>query len=200
MCQINMVETSLPGDLLQPFSITTRPWLDILIDFIDDLPLSNHFSVIFRVVDISTKFSHFFPLSHPYSASQVAEIFFTGVFRLHGLPKSIISDRDAMFTSIFWRELFTRQGTKLAMSSSYYPQFDGQSETVKALESYLRCHIGNMTKSCHKWLSMAEWCYNTIVHSTTKISPFKALYGFPPPKLAIYVPGTSNNVEVGQKL
>lgn len=87
------------------------------------------------------------------------------------------------------------------MSSAYHPQSDGQSEIViKAFESYLHCYIGNKPKSWHKWLSMVECCYNTTVHSATKISSFEALYGFPPPKLASYVPGTSNNIEVDQQL
>ena len=77
------------------------------------------------VVDRLTKFVHFIPLSHPYSAAKVATLFIQHVFKLHGMPVSIVSDRDPIFTSTFWGELFKKQGVELSMSSSYHPQSDG---------------------------------------------------------------------------
>ena len=79
------------------------------------------------VVDRLTKFAHFFAISSNYSASQVADLFFREVFRLHGIPKTIVSDRDSKFTNAFWKELFRLVGTKLATSTSYHPQSDGQT-------------------------------------------------------------------------
>ena len=95
------------------------------MDFVTVLPKSQGFEVIFVVVDRLTKIVHFMPLSHPFTTTKVALVFMKGVFKLHGLPRTIVSDRDATFTSAFWRELFKLQGTKLAMSSTYHPQSNG---------------------------------------------------------------------------
>jgi len=108
------------------------------MDFIKGLPPSNCKSTIFVVVDRLSKSAHFLALSHPYTAKMVAEKFVEGVVKLHGMPKSIISDRDPIFISHFWREFFKMSGTTLHMSSAYHPQTDGQSEVVnKCVEQYL---------------------------------------------------------------
>lgn len=91
------------------------------MDFVTDIPKSQGFEAIFVVVDRLTKFVHFMPLSHPFTAAKVVLVFMKGVFKLHGLPRTIVSDRDATFTTAFWRELFRLQWTKLAMSSAYHP-------------------------------------------------------------------------------
>lgn len=201
VCQVNKSDNAFPAGLLQPLPIPQTPWLDIAMDFIEGLPPSNGRTVIFTVVDRLTKFDHFFSLSHPYTAARVAEVFFSGVFKLHGLPRTIVSDRDVVFTSLFWQELFKAQGTTLAMSSAYHPQSDGQAETLnKAVEAYLRAYSGSKPKSWSTWLPMAEWHYNTSVHSSTGISPFQALYGMPPPRLLSYVAGTTANEAVDQHL
>lgn len=98
---MNKHETVLPARLLQPLPVPQSHWLDIAMDFIVGLPSSNGLTVILTVVDRLTKFGHFFSLAHPYTACKVVEVFFTGVFKLHGLPKTIVSDRDAIFTSLF---------------------------------------------------------------------------------------------------
>ncbi|XP_042972693.1 uncharacterized protein LOC122304485 [Carya illinoinensis] len=130
-----------------PLSIPESPWLDISMDFIKGLPLSNEVSVVFSVVDRLTKFAHFFSLSHPYTTAKVAQVFFNGVFKLHGLPRSIVSDRDTVFTSAFWKQPFQLQGVSLDFSSSYHPQSDGQKEALnKCLEGYLRCYCSQIPK------------------------------------------------------
>lgn len=91
------------------------------MDFIDGLPTSGHANCIMVVVDKLSKFAHFVPLHHPYTAPKVAQAFLDNVFRLHGLPTHIISDRDPVFTSSFWRELFRLAQVTLAMSSAYHP-------------------------------------------------------------------------------
>lgn len=105
-CQVNKYETILLAGLLQPLSVPQQPWLDISMDFIDGLLISSHMSMIFTVVDKLTKSNNFFSLSHPYLACQVVEVFFNGVFKLHELQKIIVSDRDLVFTSSFWKGLF----------------------------------------------------------------------------------------------
>ena len=122
------------------------------MDFIEGLPSSNGYTVIMVVVDRLTKYAHFVPLKYPFTAVIVAKAFVNNVVCLHAIPTSIISDRDKVFISLFWRTLFQLQGTKLCMSSSYHPQSDGQTEVVnRTLEQYLRCFAGD--QPC-KWL---EW-------------------------------------------
>jgi hypothetical protein len=180
VCQENKHETTHPAGLLQPLPIPTRAWSDISMDFIEGLPSSQGLSVILVVVDRFTKYGHFLPLSHPYTAAKVAQNFLVNVLKLHGMPKTIVTDRDPVFTSSFWRELFKLQGITLALSSAYHPQSDGQTEALnKCLETYLRCYAGAKPKEWSNWLPMAEWWYNTNHHSSTGYTPFEALYGYP---------------------
>uniref|UniRef100_A0A2N9HH28 Reverse transcriptase n=1 Tax=Fagus sylvatica TaxID=28930 RepID=A0A2N9HH28_FAGSY len=152
-CQRLKHETSKPAGLLQPLAIPPRPWHSISMDFVEGLPTSSKQNVIFVIVDRFTKYVHFIPLSHPYTASKVAALFLQHVFKLHGLPSSIVSDRDTAFTSLFWEELFRRQGVDLAMSSSYHPQSDGQTEVVnKSLEHYLRAFAADKPSLWVEWL------------------------------------------------
>lgn len=95
------------------------------IDFIEGLPKSDTFSVIMVVVDRFTKYAHFFPLKHPFSTRSVALVFFDNVVKLHGVPHIIVSDRDKVVTTTFWKDLFSLLGTKLLMSSTYHPQTAG---------------------------------------------------------------------------
>jgi hypothetical protein len=105
-------------------------WADISIDFIEGLPKVADKSVILTVVDRFSKYAHFIPLGHPYTAASVARAFFDGIVRLHGFPTSIVSDRDPVFTGHVWRDLFSMAGIKLRMSTAFHPQTDGQSEVV----------------------------------------------------------------------
>lgn len=98
------------------------------MDFIDGLPKSWGKSTLFIVVDRFSKYAHFIPLAHPYTAVCVAQIFFEQIVSLHGIPETITCDRDVVFTSTFWKELFRLNDTKLQFSSAYHPQTDGQTE------------------------------------------------------------------------
>lgn len=102
--------------------------------------MSKGYSVIMMVIDKFNKYSHFVPLSHPYTAVNIAQQFIDHILKLHGIPQSMVSDRDAVFTSLFWKEIFRLSGTQLLMSSAYQPQTDGQTTAMnKWLEGYLRC-------------------------------------------------------------
>ena len=112
------------------------------------------------------------------------------------MPTVIVSNRDAIFTSIFWSKLFRLQGTKLAMSTAYHPQTDGQTMVVnRNLEQYLRAFSYDKPTKWVAWLTMAEFWFNTNFHTATKFTPFEALYGFPPPRMVDYIPRTTR-VEV----
>lgn len=112
------------------------------------------------VVDRLSKYGHFTPLKHPYTAAQVAQTFFKVIFKLHGIPSSIVCDKDPVITGIFWCELFHLHGTKFNFSSAYHPQIDGQTEVVnRTIEMYLRCFTSSSPKQWAKWLPWVEYCY-----------------------------------------
>jgi hypothetical protein len=131
-------------------------------------------------MDKFTKYAHFVPMSHPYTALPVAQLYFNNIYKLHGLPEAIISDRDRVFTSALWQELFRLSDTKLLMSS-YHPQTDGQTERLnQCLEAFLRCSVHSCPKQWSKWLSVAEFWYNTSHQTAIGLTPFQALYGHSP--------------------
>ena len=127
--QAKHLNTHTPG-LLQPLPIPQGVWQDISLDFVEGLPKYEGFEVILVVVDRFTKYAHFFALKHPYSALTVARVLYDGVVKLHGLPQTMVSDRDKVFTSNVWTEMFKLVGVKLLFSTAYHPQMDGQTERV----------------------------------------------------------------------
>jgi hypothetical protein len=144
------------------------------------------------VVDRFSKYGHFIALGHPYSAASVAKAFFNGIIRLHGIPMSIVSDWDPIFTSNMWTELFHLTGTKLCTSSAFRPQTDGQSEvTNKIIIVYLRCLAGDRSHCWLRWLPWAEFCYNTSYQTVLKATPFEVVHGRAPPDMLPYQPGVA---------
>lgn len=181
ICQrVKTEHVSYPG-LLHPLPIPDALWKDIAMDFIEGLPHSVHKNCILVVVDRLIKYGYFLSLKHPYTFKEVVELFLQEIFRLHGLPNTIMTDKDFIFTSQFWQHLFKSMGTRLNLSTAYHPQSDGQTERLnKCLESYLRAMAFSHPKKWMNWLPLAEWWYNTNYHSALKTTPFEALYGTPP--------------------
>ena len=181
MCQQAKPErVHYPGKL-QPLKVPPESWHTISLDFIHGLPPSGRYNCILVVIDSFSKYGHFIPLRHPFTAAKIADVFVDTIYRLHGLPAAVVSDRDPIFTSTLWQGIFARVGTELCMSSSYHPQSDGQTERVnQTVECYLRCFISAHPQHWAKWLSLCELWYNTNWHSSTGKSPFEVVYGHPP--------------------
>ncbi|KAL8143073.1 hypothetical protein V2J09_016105 [Rumex salicifolius] len=129
-CQCNKSEHVRSSSLLQPLPLPSTAWSCISLDFIEALPKSKGYDTILVVVDRLSKYAHFIPLKHPFTAITIAAAFMDNVFKLHGLPLSIVSDRDKIFSSHLWKELFKAVGTRLDIRSAHHPQFDGQTERL----------------------------------------------------------------------
>ena len=201
MCQRQKPDLSAYPGLIQPLPIPERIWTEVSMDFIEKLPMSNGKSVIMVIVDRLSKYAHFMALSHPFTASQVAQVFLDGVYRLHGLPQSIVSDRDKIFISNFWKSLFSELKVKLKLSTAYHPQTDGQTEVVnRCLGCYLRCMCGDKPKEWVKWLPLAEFWYNTNFHSAIQTTPYEVVYCQTPPIHIPYVAGESKVENVDRTL
>jgi hypothetical protein len=148
--------------------------------------------VVYRL----SKYSHFFSLQHPFTVATVAQIFMDNIFKLHGMPNSIVSDRDPTFTINFWQELFNIQG-----KTSYHPHTDGNTEVVdKCLETYLRCFAYEHKNQWAQWLPLAKWWYNTSYRTTPRMTPFEAVNGQNPQSVLSYMLGVSKVEEVEKNL
>ena len=171
------------------------------MDFVEGLPKSRGKDSILVVVDRLSKYAHFLALAHPFSAVTVAHLYFEQVFKLHGLPKTKVSDRDNIFLSKFWQELFSLLKVAIHMSSTHHPQSDGQTEVVnRCLEGYLRCMTGEKPKEWVLWLPLAEWWYNSNWHSSAGVTPFEAVYGQSPSIHIPYLAGDSKVEAVDRSL
>nr|KYP46454.1 Transposon Ty3-I Gag-Pol polyprotein [Cajanus cajan] len=201
VCQQAKSATTLPAGLLQPLPIPMQIWEDLAMDFITGLPLSHGFTVILVVIDRLSKYAHFFTMKTDYTSKQVAEIFVKNVVKLHGFPKTIVSDRDKVFTSQFWQHLFKLSGTTINLTTAYHPQSDGQSEALnKCLEMYLRCFTHDSPKDWAQLLPWAEFWYNTACHNSSGMTPFKVVYGRDPPKLIKYTVDQADPVSLQEQL
>jgi Integrase zinc binding domain len=148
VCQLNKSKNKLPPGLLEPIPIPPGAWQLITMDFISGLPKSENKDVIMVVIDKFIKYAHFIVLSHPITTIEVARVFLENVYQLHGLLVKIITDRDSIFTSLFWKELFKKLEISINLSTAYHPQTDGQSERLnQCLEQYLKCMTSQKPKT-----------------------------------------------------
>lgn len=174
-CQRNKSSQQATPGLLQPLPIPDYPWQQVTMDLITQLPKSlrgNDAIAVF--VDKLTKMVHIAATKTTVTAPQLAEIFWTNVVRYHGLPSSIISDRDPRFAGNFWRALWKCLGTQLAMSTAFHPQSDGQTERAnRTLEEMLRPYVRSfLQKDWDEHLVAAEFAINAAKHASTGFTPF----------------------------
>ncbi|KAL4023074.1 hypothetical protein IC575_016822 [Cucumis melo] len=164
--------------LLQSLSIPEWKWENVPMDFITGLPRTlRGFTVIWVVVDRLTKSAHFVPCKSTYTASKWAQLYMSEIVRLHGVPVSIVSDRDARLTSKFWKGLQTAMGTRLDFSTAFHPQTDGQTERLnQVLEDMLRACALEFPGSWDSHLHLMEFAYNNSYQATIGMAPFEAWY------------------------
>ncbi|KAK1421015.1 hypothetical protein QVD17_23053 [Tagetes erecta] len=172
-------EHQKPYGKIQPLEIPKWKWEHITMDLITKLPKTTKgFDAIWVIVDRLTKSAHFLPIRESYSSEHMAEVYMKEVISRHGVPVSIVSDRDTRFTSRYWRKFQEELGTRLLISTAYHPQTDGQSErTIQTLEDMLRACIIDFGGSWDKHLPLAEFSYNNSYHSSIKMPPYEMLYG-----------------------
>ena len=192
-CQHTKYETKRLAGLLCPLPVPHRPWEDLSLDFIIGLPPYHRHTVILVVVDCFSKGTHLGMLASSHMTHAVACLFIDIMAKLHGLPRSLVSDRDPFFVSHFWQELFRLSGTQLCMSSAYHPQSDGQNEVLnRVVEQYLRAFVHQRPRTWGKLLPWVEWSHNTSWNVGTSTTPCEITFGHKSFNFPKYIIGTSN--------
>ena len=181
-CQRDKSRRHRQYGLLSPLELPYAPWQSIAMDFITDLPASEGHTELWVVIDRFTKMAHFIPLRQDQKkAEDLCRIFAREIWRLHGIPRDIVSDRDSRFTSSTWQVFLAILGVRPRMSTSFHPPTDRQTErTNQVIEAYLRSYISHEMDDWVDLLPMAEYAYNNTVTSATGMTPFYANYGWHP--------------------
>jgi hypothetical protein len=178
-CTRNKTLRQKPHGPLHPLPTPPGPWASISMDFIVELPLSDGFDAIYVCVDRFTKMAHFIPTTVHVTAEETANLYLRHVFKHHGLPKDIVSDRGPQFVSRLTTALLKLCDIQGNKSTAYHPQSDGQTERVnQILEQFLRIFCDYQQDNWNQLLPLAEFAYNNAKHSSTQVSPFFANYGF----------------------
>ena len=180
-CIIGKMTKQNSGQYL-PLPVAEYPSQEVSLDFVLGLPRTwRQQDSILVVVDRFSKMAHFLPCSKTTDASHTARLFFNEIVRLHGIPRSIVSDRNVRFTSSFWKTLWRLMGTTLQISMAFHPQTDGQTEvTNRTLGNILRCLVHENTSSWDELLPRGEFAYNTSEHRATGYSHFRVNTGLDP--------------------
>ena len=185
ICQGNAAPRHKPYGKLDPLPQPTRPWKEISMDFITQLPVSqvgaDEYNAILTIVDRYTKMAIFLPVQDTIDAAEMAELLHKEMELRYGCPSGIVSDRDSRITSKLWAEICHYSIIKRRMSTAFHPQTDGQTEILnRIVEGYLRAFTSLEQMNWAKLLPTAAYAYNNSMNHTLRISPFKALYGYDP--------------------
>ena len=181
MCQRSKTIRHKKFGLLEPIDVPMRLWNAISMDFMAGLPESLGYTKIWAIVDRFSKMAHFIPLTTEVPIKELALIFLQNIWRLHGLPESIISDRDTRFTSKFWMSLMELLQVKINMSTAFHLETDGQTERInQTLEQYIRSYCSYQQDDWASLLPLAKYAYNTSLSESSKVTPFEINYGFTP--------------------
>jgi hypothetical protein len=181
-CAHSKTDTQRPYGLLRPLEVPNRPWQAIGIDFVGPLPSSSNrngfYDMIAVIIDHLSAMVHLLPMRQNFKAKEVAELIFEGVYKLHGLPERIVSDRDSYFTSTFWSELHKLIGVELRLSTAFHPQTDGATERAnRTINTMLRQAVAPHQKDWVAKLPGIEFALNSARSETTGYSPFFLNYG-----------------------
>jgi hypothetical protein len=178
-CSQDKAEHQKPSGFLQPLENPVWKWEMITMDFVMKFPkIKGGNDAILVIVDRLTKSAHFLAIKETFDLERLAQLYVDEIMTKHGVPISIMSDRDSRFTSRFWQSFQKAMGTKLNMSTSYHPQTDGQSErTIQTLEDMLRACVIEFSGSWDVHLPLIEFSYNNNYHAGIKVALFEALYG-----------------------
>ena len=161
--------------LLKPLPVPQRRWRDVSVDFIGPLPKSEGYDCIMVVSCRLSKARHFIPCPTNIDAVGTTNMFYKHIWKHHGFPESVVSDRGPQFVAEFWREVCDRTGTKILLSTAWHPETDGQTERFNAvLECYLRAYCNYQQDDWVSWLPSAEYNANNTESETTKVTPLFA--------------------------
>jgi hypothetical protein len=178
-CSRVKIEHQKPAGLLKPLAIPVWKWEDISMDFVVGLPRTPKGNdSVWVIVDRLTKVAHFVPVKTRYATEKLAELYVEHILRLHGAPRSIVSDRGPHFVSKFWQSFHKLMGSTLNYSTTFHPQTDGQTERVnQVLEDMLRACALSYGTDWESSLPFAEFSYNNSFQASLRMAPFEALYG-----------------------
>uniref|UniRef100_A0A3B3IH34 Gypsy retrotransposon integrase-like protein 1 n=1 Tax=Oryzias latipes TaxID=8090 RepID=A0A3B3IH34_ORYLA len=205
-CAHSKSVNSLPAGLLHPLLTPSHPWSHIALDFITGLPPSQGNTVILTVIDRFTKMAHFRPVARLPSATETAQVLVNQVFRDHGIPSDIVSDRGPQFISQVWKAFCSALGATVSLTSGYHPQSNGQAERAnQELEAALRCLAAQNDKNWSQYFVWIEYAHNTHVSSATGVSPFESALGyslplFPSQELDLAVPSVQEHLQRCQRV
>ncbi|MCO5575542.1 hypothetical protein L7F22_029343 [Adiantum nelumboides] len=178
VCQKVKFDRHKAQGFLQPLPIPTRLWESIAMDFIFDLPRTQSHDGIWTIIDRFSKQARFIPVKRTVKPDHLARLFVAQIFRLHGMPETIVSDRDPRFTSLFWKAIWENIGTRLQFSSSFHPQTDGQSEIANSVVlDLLKSYISDQKTQWERYLPLMEFTYNNTIHSSTGKTSFEIVEG-----------------------
>lgn len=182
VCARNKTSSSARMGLLQPLPLPSRPWAGISLDFVTGLPVSEGNTTVLTVVDRFSKMTHFIALPKLPSAKETAEVMMHNVFRIHGFPRDIVSDRGPQFISRFWKEFCSLIGATVSLTSGYHPESNGQTERLnQELETCLRCLVSQNPSSWSRHLTWVEYAHNTLPTTATGLTPFECVFGYQSP-------------------